>query len=69
MKLSPVDSVHLRFNGMETDANLDGVALQEAIALAVSMQNVGSELARDSEVNIARKRASYAVTCLHQHCE
>ena len=27
--------------------------------LAVSMQNVGSELARDSEVNIASKLASY----------
>jgi hypothetical protein len=27
------------------------------------MQNVGSALARDPEANIARKRASYAVTC------
>jgi hypothetical protein len=31
------------------------------LASAVSMQNVGSELARDSEVNIASKLASYIV--------
>jgi hypothetical protein len=30
-------------------------------ALAVSLQIVGSELARDSEVGIARERASYII--------
>jgi hypothetical protein len=33
------------------------------------MQIAGSELARDSEVGIARERASYAATWRHPHYE